>query len=70
VTHYRSTRDIVPLFDFVGAYRCRDSTVVLKPHPDAPWFDHSIASPTYKDVRQDNVTLYTEQFGGICAQAA
>jgi RHS repeat-associated protein len=71
VTHYKSTRDIVPLFDFVGAYRCRDSTVVLKPHPDAPWFDHSIASPTYQSSRKYQIDSYIEQFGGMaCAQAA
>ena len=70
VTHYRSTRDIVPLFDFVGAFRCRESTVVLKPHPDAPWFDHSIDSPTYQKAIREHVTFYREQCGGItCAQS-
>ncbi len=71
VTHYRSTRDIVPLLDFVGAFRCRDSTVVLKPHPNAPWFDHSINSPTYQTARKYQMDSYITQFGGMaCAQAA
>lgn len=71
VTHYRSTRDIVPLLDFVGAYRCSQSTVVLKPHPDAPWFDHSVSSPTYQDSLRFEVESYKEYYGGRpCAQAA
>ena len=71
VTHYRSTRDIVPLFDFVGAYRCRESTVVLKPHPNAPWFDHSIESPTYQKSLKYQIDKYSEHFGGlICEQSA
>jgi hypothetical protein len=60
ITHYRSTRDIVPFFDFVGAYRCRKSTVVLEPHPDAPWFDHSVNSPTYQERLQYHIDLYQE----------
>ena len=66
VTHYRSTRDIVPLLDFVGRYRCRETTVVLKPHADAPFFDHPIDSPTYRDIREDNITIYTQTYGKIC----
>jgi hypothetical protein len=68
VTHYRSTRDIVPLIDFVGAFRCRETTVVLKPHPEAPWFDHSINSPTFQPYRQQEVNLYFKRCGGAaCA---
>lgn len=65
VTHYRSTRDIVPLFDFVGAYRCRSSTVVLKPHPDAPLFDHSAQSPTYGRTFAFETRSYIEKYGEI-----
>lgn len=65
VIHYRSTRDIVPLLDFVGAYRCRHSTVVLKPHPDAPWFDHSFNSPTYHNIQEYHVKEYQQIYGGI-----
>lgn len=70
VIHYRSTRDIVPLFDFVGAYRCRESTVVLKPHPDAPFFDHPIDSPTYQNLKYEHLTQYRERFGSTtCNQS-
>ncbi|CUI16927.1 putative rhs family protein [Candidatus Protochlamydia naegleriophila] len=63
VTHYRSKRDIVPMLDFVGASRCRHSTVVLDPHQDAGWFDHSFDSPTYQDARKYHIDLYQEQYG-------
>lgn len=65
VTHVVSTRDIVPLFDFVGAYRCRNTTVRLSPHPDAPLFDHPVDSPTYRDTRQGNLDLYINTYGGV-----
>lgn len=71
VTHYRSTRDVVPFFDFVGAYRCRDSTVVLKPHPEASWFDHSVNSPTYQKSVKYQIDTYIEQYGNsTCEKAA
>ena len=63
-THYRSTRDIVPLFDFAGAIRCRDSTIVLQPHAQAPIFDHTINSPTYERARKIEVSKYIQVFGG------
>ncbi len=65
VYHYRSTRDIVPLLDLVGAARCRDTTTVLDPHPDAPWFDHSFDSPTYRDIKEYHIQKYQEQYGTI-----
>ena len=67
VVHLRSTRDIVPLFDVVGAYRNRDTTIVLKPHPDASWLDHSVNSPTYHQRIKYLIDSYTQRFGeGIC----
>lgn len=63
VTQARSSRDIVPFFDFVGAYRCRDHTTVLKPHPDAPFFDHVENSPTYRRSEERDLALYMQTFG-------
>ena len=57
VTHYVSSRDIVPLFDFVGAYKCRETIVVLDPHPDAPFFDHPFDSPTYESLRVQRLLI-------------
>lgn len=55
VNHYRSTRDFVPLFDIFGASRCAETTTVLKPHPNAPLFDHAYSSPTYAKVISDHI---------------
>ena len=63
VYHYRSTRDIVPLCDVAGLIRCRNTTTVLKPHPDAPWFDHSIDSPTYSRAIKIHMDMYIEKYG-------
>ncbi len=62
VTHYVSKRDIVPMIDFMGAWRCRDSIVRLDPHIDAPIFDHSFNSPTYRDSLESQVANYMGKF--------
>lgn len=49
VMHYVSKRDFVPWIDVVGRMRNRHTTVELDPHPDAPFFDHAVSSPTYQD---------------------
>jgi hypothetical protein len=64
VIHYRSTRDFVPYLDFFGKIRCQHSTVVLKPHSDAPLFDHPFDSPTYSDAKQNHLNRFMHQFGG------
>lgn len=46
--NYVSKRDIVPHFDFKGKMNCKDNTTILEPHKDAPLFDHSFQSPTYR----------------------
>ena len=47
IIHYESKRDLVPMIDFMGRWRCRDAIVTIQPHSDAPWFDHAFTSPTY-----------------------
>lgn len=61
VTHYRSKNDIVPKLDYIGRYRCRDTTVVLEPHKDAHGMDHDFKSPTYKKIIKQHIELYLEQ---------
>jgi RHS repeat-associated protein len=63
VHHYRSTRDIVPLLDFKGALECKDSTTVLKPHSDAPWFDHSFDSPTFEGALRYEIERFLSSNG-------
>ncbi|MBA3722574.1 MAG: hypothetical protein H0W88_09260 [Parachlamydiaceae bacterium] len=65
VYHYRSSRDFVPHLDFFGAARCKNTTTVLKPHKNAPWFDHSINSPTFDSVKDFHTNRFIkEQCGG------
>jgi len=49
--HYVSKNDIVPWIDIVGRRRNRGSIKVLD--PCAPWFDHSVQSPTFRKVIRD-----------------
>lgn len=49
VVHYVSENDFVPWFDSGGRKKYGDTVKVLKPHPDAPFWDHTVLSPTYKE---------------------
>lgn len=65
--HYHSLRDFVPLLEdlvlstsvkhLIGIEN-RAPVVMLRPHPDAPLFDHFIDSPTY----QQPVQMRVEKF--------
>lgn len=59
--HYVSTRDVVPRFDRKGRKLCKNTTVILKPHKKAPWFDHSFQSETYKEAIQYEYNEYVKQ---------
>ena len=60
--HYESTRDIVPhlqkVFGLIG--NSADNVSVLKPHFEAPFFDHSFSSPTFRPVIINQVEKYME----------
>ena len=58
VQHYASSRDGVPYLDYAGRQRCRGTLTILEPHPDAPWFDHSIMSPTYTEHIEKHAKKY------------
>lgn len=62
VVHYRadSTRDFVPRLDRKGNQRSKNVIVDLPSHPDAPYFDHEFASPTYKKRLSDEINQYLE----------
>jgi RHS repeat-associated protein len=64
VRHVVSTRDIVPLLDVVGALCNQNTTVRVKPHADAPLFDHPLSSPTYVRFRREGLSNYMEMYGG------
>ena len=58
VRHYCSTRDIVYRADPEGRRKFASTIHMLTRHPDAPRFDHSIQSPTYKESMKTNIELY------------
>ena len=66
IMHYTTkwNRDVVPWCDILGRIRCRDNVKQLTPHEDAPWFDHSFQSPTYKETIQEEFIQYRELYGG------
>ncbi len=64
VVHYTSERDFVPLIDRKGKRACRDTTIRLKPHADAPVFDHDFQSPTYEKVMQPYISNFIKKYGG------
>lgn len=58
VAHYVSERDIVPKLDPRGRKGCTQNTIVLQPHSQAPFFDHTLMSPTYRDAIERHLSAY------------
>jgi hypothetical protein len=56
--HLVSEFDLVPLLDTIGRERNFDTTVVIKRHKDARGTDHSLISPTYKDILKRSLNKY------------
>lgn len=56
VRHLTSKGDIVPLLDFKGRRECRETTLILEPHPGASFFNHEFDSKTYEKPMQKTFT--------------
>jgi hypothetical protein len=65
VVHFVSEWDIVPKFDFMGRWRNRDTTEILKRHPEAGWFDHDSQSPTYRDEVSKRIEFIRTIYGDM-----
>lgn len=65
VLHYRAQfwRDFIPRLDVTGGKRSKNSIRTLDSHPNAPFFDHSFASPTYRDVLKRHINNYINSQG-------
>lgn len=61
--HYVSENDIVPKFDFFGRVAYSANIHVLKPHPDASFFDHEFQSETYRTDIQKHIKIYIKTYG-------
>lgn len=65
VVHYRAEwwRDMVPLLDYAGAIREKDTITTLKSHPNAPIHDHTFISPTYERNLRQHIANYIHSGG-------
>jgi hypothetical protein len=64
--HYESEKDFVP-----GLHKKRcgrdfnENTQILKPHENAPWFDHTFSSPTYERPLRREIGRFINKYGKI-----
>lgn len=65
VVHYRVTymRDPIPYFDQTGSERAKDIIIELQSHPNAPFLDHYLMSPTYQDELTRRICNYIRSNG-------
>ena len=76
--NYASKRDPIPYgeagfrYDAEASYEEREAEpsrlalkelIILEPHPDAPWFDHSFDSPTFEPIISRHTKLYIDEYG-------
>lgn len=62
VVHLESDGDFVQVFDTIlGGRETAGPIVRLKAHPDAPWFDHFVDSPTFKDLHNFHIQQAVQQ---------
>lgn len=55
VVHFVSRNDFIPMIDVKGRWKNKENIVILEPHKDASFFDHSIKSPTYRQHIRDSI---------------
>ena len=64
VVHYRAAEgDFVPRIDSLGAKNAYGSIIEVQSQPNAPWFDHEFASPTYQDHLDFRINRYISSQG-------
>ena len=65
VRHYEAPlwRDPIPWINWRGRWQNRDSITVLPSHPNAPWHDHAISSPTFEQALKEEIDNYLQLIG-------
>ncbi len=58
--NFISRRDFVTKLDLVGQAKYGDQIFMLEPHKDAPFHDHSIMSPTFREIIQNRMELHIQ----------
>ena len=63
--NYMSRRDFVTRLDIMGRLKYGNELHILEPHPNAKFWDHEFASPTFKKTINRYIQEYIENYGGI-----
>ncbi len=63
--NYMSRRDFVTRLDIMGKLKYGNELHILEPHPDAKYWDHEFASPTFERKIQEHIADYVKTYGGI-----
>ncbi len=61
VHHYESENDFVPMLDPKGRKKAKNNITTLKKHPEAPLFDHTFTSPTYKKALELKISEHLKK---------
>jgi hypothetical protein len=59
-----SRRDFVTRLDIIGRLKYGNQLHILEPHPNAKFWDHEFASPTFKNKIQEHIEDYIKNYGG------
>jgi RHS repeat-associated protein len=62
--NYMSRRDFVTSLDIIGRLRYGNELHILEPHPNAKFWDHEFASPTFTGTIKRHIKDYIEDYGG------
>ena len=63
--NYMSRRDFVTRLDIMGKLKYGNELHILEPHPNAKFWDHEFASPTFAVPLQEHIEDYIKNYGGI-----
>ena len=51
-------QDLFPMIDMKGRRKYADTLQIVPSDPAAPFFDHSVASPTFEDKIREEINSY------------
>ena len=63
--NYMSRRDFVTRLDIMGRLKYGNELHILEPHPNAKFWDHEFASPTFSETINRHIQEYIEDYGDI-----
>lgn len=63
--NYASSRDFVIHLDIIGKPKNGNRLQVLKPHPDANFFDHNFSSLAFAETMNRLIKKHRKVYGGM-----